>query len=373
MYLMHKDIVVAKIEVNQNRPYRVNEIYQPEEMPVGTIGDIGFASRNIMRWHSKRAIPIGRINSDKIEDKLGSVDELSIKSYGLSLTDSYWYKDENSDLQWKDVNFYENGFVPDLLLLKKGLLDHQHIGPDYTTNGCLDKFWIYQNGVPYLIKAGGLNPHDRILAANEVVAYRIANRLQLDAVPYEKAEIDNEIFCACPSFIKNDKEEFVTLTQLEMQLDTHDDNYIIRDYLEKKGFQTYLDNLASFDILIHNHDRHLDNGGLIRNTQTKEYIKPCPIFDSGSCLNWHNIDVGTDNMRPFESCIKEYASHIKNPIVIDNTNDLIDIIQSVYREFNISDKQTQIATKELLNGCDILHSVQEVEIEEMDGFDPTED
>lgn len=97
MYLMHKDNMIAKLNIMNGKPYEVEEIYKADEMPFGTIGDIDFATQNIILWHCGRTIPYGRLNLDKIEEKIGNVDDLSIKSYGLSLTDCYWFDTPHSE------------------------------------------------------------------------------------------------------------------------------------------------------------------------------------------------------------------------------------------------------------------------------------
>lgn len=355
MYLMHKDIVVADISLFNNVPITVNKIYQKDELPVGLIGDEDFASCNITEWHSKRVIPAGRVDLSSICQKLNSTaDELSIRSLGLSLTDAYWYKPVDSNLTWKDVNFYDNGFIPDLLLLDNGELKEIHRSPDYTTNGCLKKFWICQNGQAFLIKSGGFDEQTYLLAANEVVAYKIANRLKIDAVPYEQTMIGERKYCVCPSFIKSDSEEFVPLSAIEMQLETHGDNFLIRRFLQEQGLKAYLDQLGTLDILLHNYDRHLDNAGLIRDTETKEYLRACPIFDTGSCLNWNGCANEACNMAPFESDMYDYASSIDLPEEIPPLEELTAIIREVYAEYDISEHQTERAVTELTTGYQII-------------------
>lgn len=364
MYLMHKDDMIAKLNIMNGKPYEVEEIYKADEMPFGTIGDIDFATQNIILWHCGRTIPYGRINLDKIEEKLGNVDDLSIKSYGLSLTDCYWYKPQNSNLSWQDVNFYNNGFQPDLLLLEEKLLDKQHISPDYTTNGVLKKFWMYHDGISFLIKAGGMNKGEKVLAANEVVAYKIANKLNFSSVPYEKLKIKDESFCVCPSFIKNDCEEFISARQIELQLNSHGDQWMLRNFLINNGFGKDLCNMTAFDVLMHNHDRHLDNFGIIRNPDTKEIIRFAPFFDNGSCLNWHDTDVGIENMKPFEKSLQKYTQQIMNAVLMPPVDELEEIVKEVYKEFQISEKQTQIAINELRNGYNIIQE-RNLELEEL--------
>lgn len=353
MYLMHKNEIVAKVSFFDHRPMFVEEIYNKEELPVGLIGDETFASNNITEWNEKRTIPSGRVNLQDICKKTQHTPaELAIKSFGLSITDAYWYKPETSNLTWEDINFYDNGFIPDLLLLKNDDLDELHRSPDYTTNGCLEKYWIYQKGVAYLIKSGTLDGENPILAANEVIAYRIANRLDIPAVPYEKITLGEECYCICPSFIKND-EEFISLSQLEMQLNTHGDNFLIKKYLQEHGFQSYLDDILIMDVLLHNYDRHLDNCGLIRTISTGE-CRPCPIFDTGSSLNWNGYAKDENNMSLFERNIYDYVNTLVTEKPLPAVEELILIIDEVYTDFGLSEFQKNLAMMELQHGYNII-------------------
>ena len=351
---MRENKKVAKIDLFNGKPLNVIELFSPEDMPIGTQGTIDFANKNIMSWHSSRAIPNGRINLNLIENRLGDVKYLSINSLGLSLTDHYWYREENSNITWEDVNFFDNDFNPDLFLLKNNLLDKQHLSPDYTTNGTLEKFWVICENKPYLMKAGGFNEGDKILAANEVAAYRIASILNIPATPYQKAEYNGVSYCICPSFIDSRNEEFVPLRHIEMQLDTQNNSFLVRDYLDKLGFSDYIDNLAIFNILIHNHDCHFDNAGLIRDVNTNEFIKECKLFDNGTSLNWNNIHIGSNNMKPFEQSLMDYANTINTTIELPDISKLELIITETYKEFEIGNKQTDIAITELNNGYDMV-------------------
>ena len=41
---------------------------------------------------------------------ISSPEELLNKAYALSLSDQYWLKEENSNVEWKDINFFTNDF-----------------------------------------------------------------------------------------------------------------------------------------------------------------------------------------------------------------------------------------------------------------------
>lgn len=79
--------------------------------------------------------------------------------------------------------------------------------PDYRTNGCLPKSWILQDGIPILVKDAA--PGNSRMSANEVVAYEIACKCEIDHAIYFPYEANEKIYCGTPCFISNDCEEFV--------------------------------------------------------------------------------------------------------------------------------------------------------------------
>ena len=54
------------------------------------------------------------------EMDLNSSVELLERCFGLSLSDLYWVKEENLDINWKDINFFENDFSEDMGKLLMG-------------------------------------------------------------------------------------------------------------------------------------------------------------------------------------------------------------------------------------------------------------
>nr|WP_245746201.1 hypothetical protein [Evansella caseinilytica] len=56
------------------------------------------------------------------------------------------------------------------------------------------------------------------------------------------------------------------------------------DALGIPGIVNALDRMIVVDYLIANEDRHQNNFGVIRNTETLESIGAAPIYDSGSSL-----------------------------------------------------------------------------------------
>ncbi len=67
-----------------------------------------------------------------------------------------------------------------------------------------------------------------------------------------------------------------------------DDYYIYLNTLKSKNVpnaEEYLQKMLMLDYILLNEDRHLNNFGIIRDVQTLEWKRICPIFDTGRSMN----------------------------------------------------------------------------------------
>lgn len=357
MYLYHKNNIVAKLMMYQGQPVGIEEVYNQDLLPVGMNGDLDFADRNFMDWNGQRVIPDGRINIDIIREKLGNIVELSAKSMGLSLTDCYWFSSEQNKepLFWENINFHDNGFVSDILLLKQGQLSVQHRSPDYTTGGVLEKFWFYNNGRSYLAKIGTMPgvQDEPVLAANEVIVSRIANKLGISCVEYAPINIGNEIGCVSQCFARRN-EDIVSAQSIAYQMDTYDNNKVMR-YIRNLGFSEDIDKMIILHSLIGNHDAHLSNFALAMDADTREYTRFIPLYDNGNCLGWNRIQYQNLMMKPLNKKPSNYIQNSNTFIELPKLETLTEDIYDVYEEYHISNIQTQIAINMLTEGYETVN------------------
>ncbi len=161
--LMHKNISVALLELDENTGFilKVNELYDEKHLPYGIKVKNGIADRTALNdWWVNRSIPASRSGIMRALEvlKMNSTRMLLLRCFGLSLSDQYWIKPQNSNLQWSKINFFENSFsevVGDVLLGKTdrtGNLDFS--SPDNTSDGCLKKRWKIVGGKRCLFKSG---------------------------------------------------------------------------------------------------------------------------------------------------------------------------------------------------------------------------
>lgn len=245
-------------------------------------------------WFKGRGIPSWRDDLDLLLAKLNitSSFELLDKAFGLSLSDQYWVKPTDSNIQYKDINFFEHDFEDSEFTNATfgneldSSIKISLISPNNTTDGRLKKTWVIENGKRYLLKGGFKN--EVMQPFNEVLASMICERLGFDHVCYTLDVVNDKVVSKCECFINTDT-ELIPAHQILQGLIEKENAY--EEYikiLEDKGINNVrekLENMFILDYLILNEDRHLNNFGIIRDVNTLKWIDIAPIFDNGQSLN----------------------------------------------------------------------------------------
>lgn len=251
---------------------------------------------------STRMISTGRHDAKDILSALGmeSPLELSLRAYGLSLTDCYWYRPQGCTLKWKDVScfgrkwdtrFGEAILSRDYDLLKKA----DPLTPDCTLGGITTKAWLQKNGRPVMLKAE--NCEDAFITRAELLSAQLAKRLldENDRVDYRQEQFAGRRFIACDCMI-SDNEEFVPAQQLISLLgwkngyDTFKqiskDSKLLKEFTDKavslgvSGTAAYFAKIAIVFNLSLGGDSHFMNFGFIRDLDTLK-LRTAPLFDRG--------------------------------------------------------------------------------------------
>jgi len=307
--LMNKNWELAKIELSSGgKINEIKDIYNTKAFPVGVIRKDLTASfmlkevkRNLDEWWQKRTIPSSRQGLIAVlqEFNVDTTSILAMKALGLSLSDQYWIKPLNSNLTWDKVNFFNNDFSNDIgeaffnpNFIKENI---DFISPDNTSDGWLRKKWIILNATRCLIKAGS-DPY-RQEPFNEIIASTIMEKLNTaSSVKYKFFKDEEQGICSvCKNFITEDTELVsgyaLSKTYSRDKNTSVYDHYIdIAEKMDIPGVKNYFDSLIVLDYIIANTDRHHSNFGFIRDVNTLTYLKPAPIFDSGTSL-WHNYSI----------------------------------------------------------------------------------
>ena len=299
--LMHKDIPVADLTLDEatGSMQRIDVLLHGVHLPVGVSVRHGVADRAALNdWWEDRSIPASRSGLREALETLGVASSklLLTRCYGLSLSDHYWIKPAGSELTWHNVNFFENPFsedVGDALFGAPSKKDHfDFSSPDNTSDGFLKKRWKILDGKCCLIKAG--SPPFLQQPFNEVIATKIADRLEICHIPYTVMWENGVPYSVCVDFVTPDTELIPAWRVMQIQKKDNQTSVYqhYRNCCEALGVHNVahaLGQMIVLDYLIANEDRHLNNFGLLRNPDTLEWLGPAPIYDSGSSLGYNRL------------------------------------------------------------------------------------
>lgn len=307
--LMNKNMPVVELELDDDTAtiLKVIKNYELDFLPVGIDVKTGIPNKKeLNEWWLGRSIPASRLGLRTALEQLGVQypEQLLLRCYGLSLSDQYWMKPVDSELEWKNINFFENDFSDDvgnILFGEPAAQDIDLMSPCNTSDGWLKKKWKIIDKKRCLIKAGS-NPYMQE-PINEVFGTRLHQRRGCkNYVPYKVLLEDGVPYCVCENFI-NINTELVSAVNInrsikkDSQFTSYEHFLNACDRLGIPGMKEFLDYVLVFDYLMANTDRHFGNLGAIRNAETLEWVGPAPIFDSGTSL-WH--DKLTKAINPLE-------------------------------------------------------------------------
>ncbi len=298
----------------------------------------------LTNWFKGRGIPSFRDDLDLLLAKLNvtTAEELLDKALGLSLSDQYWIKPYDSNIEYKDINFFEHDFnsADFTNITFSDSNDYSSkislISPNNTTDGRLKKTWIIDNHKRYLVKGGYKN--EVMQPFNEVLASMICERLGFYHTKYQIDVIANKIVSKCECFVNTDT-ELIPAHQIlhnNCQKENAYEDYI--NILENNGIakaREKIEDMFILDYIIMNEDRHLNNFGIIRDVNTLRWLDVAPIFDNGQALNildYNDEEVIINGQGRFfynVSDFDEILAHIKNSKRVD-----ISKLDGVVEEFD---------------------------------------
>ena len=313
--------------------------------------------------------------------------ELLDKAHGLSLSDQYWIKDINSNIEWEDINFFEHdfqfaNFLEASLSPRSSNKQPEIHSPNNTTDGMLPKSWIIENGKRVLVKRT-FEPSNQE-PFNEWLASEISERLGFDYCPYKIDVIDNKLVSKCDNFL-NKNQEIISAYDIynTKQKPNHvnDFNHYIQ-ILKENGIENareQLENMIILDYLTMNYDRHMKNFGIIRNVQTLKWEKTTPLFDNGQSMNCDTItsqmNFNNGEGKLFYDTHKKFS---KYPNLItdfsrfdfNNLNDLPEKFKEVliqYKEYAYMDENR---INKLVNGLEMrIDKIKEVQKQRTKNWD----
>lgn len=332
--LMHKRAPVIELDLDNETGFiqKIGAAFAPEHLPVGVGMKNGIADRAALNtWWTDRSIPASRSGVREAMETLQITDTkmLLIRCFGLSLSDQYWIRPENSELTWEKINFFENDFsddIGDVLFGADKKPDPLNFSsPDNTSDGNLKKRWKIIDGKRCLVK-GGSNPY-RQQPLNEVIASEIMRRLNIPHVPYTVTWNKGAPYSVCEDFVSEDTELVPAWRIIQTKKQPNNKSMYqhfvdCADALGIPNVKEFLDRMIVLDYIIANEDRHLNNFGAIRNAETLRWIGMAPIYDSGSSLGY---DKSVPMMRDGSEVVcKPFKRHHEEQLKLVSSFDWID-------------------------------------------------
>ncbi|MDR0909558.1 MAG: hypothetical protein LBM77_07310 [Spirochaetaceae bacterium] len=294
--LMHKKEPVSLLNITtqgRNAVLKAETVYNKSLIPPGIYNPNGILNmKNLSIWFFSRGIPATRDGLSEALPLLNAEDshEILLRSHGLSLTDHYWFQKPEENLDWSEINFFQNDFSDDIGKALFGKipksLNIDFNSPDAASAGNLKKRWTIHNGIRKLIKGGEGSFFQEPF--NEQIASWVMDRLGLENTKYTIGWENNEPLCICSDFVDINT-EFISATFIANLLKKRNDDSFYEHYItccSAYGIDARpsLDKMLVADYIIGNRDRHLNNFGIIRNADNLQWIKPAPVYDSGASL-----------------------------------------------------------------------------------------
>lgn len=289
--LMHKDDVVASLQLDDlsGAILKVTPSASPELLPLG--GSQGADS--LRKWWLRRAVPISQGNIAALlqQEGIPSTQSLLVRNLGLSLSDHYWIRPQKSDLTWKDVSPFSNAFGD----LSETASAHFH-SPEAALQGDLIKKWLIVDDTRCLLKGNrGANSQQSL---NEVLASMLHEKQgfanHVHYLPVKLTGSASEQYgCICEDFASETLEfipaiDVVDSEKKDNAVSTYEHFiHVCTEYgLSEQEVRGFLEYQVLTDFVLTNTDRHLNNFGILRDSQTLKFVRMAPIFDSGNSMFW---------------------------------------------------------------------------------------
>ena len=236
-------------------------------------------TRKVEGWLASRAIDSHRVNSRLLKKALrlkGADDvQTALAVNAATVTDRYWFREENSSAVYDDIRFKENYF--DQLALRgdpDSFSREPSRTPELTNTGSFEKCWKLIDGKWWMYK----NCNENELFS-EMFICLLGEKLGFNMAHYE---IDGP-YIRSEDFTEGAKVNFEPIRSL---VDDDDDYQICFSTLKEislKLAEEYL-SLIWMDTVCYNMDRHTENFGLLRDVETGKILSLAPNYDNNIAL-----------------------------------------------------------------------------------------
>ena len=308
--LMCRNHEIAEFTWNHNRQAVTGKtrIIDAGHAPLMSVDPYGNITRDRLSiWFKNRGIPDFRPDAVERLRAVGfpSAASLMASGFGASLSDQYWIRPAGSISTWSDVNCFENDFseelgklllphdassVPSLIEKIRSNADILASSPDAALNGNLPKRWTIKDGQRVLVKSGRASGRFQE-PFNEKITSMLCSQL-LDEDDYVTYELEEGGFMKWASRCKpmtDQATEFVPAYALLCSSKRPSDLGLYNFHVSACAahgldVREDVEKMLIIDYLMANFDRHWNNFGVLIDSESREWLRAAPVFDTGEAL-----------------------------------------------------------------------------------------
>ncbi len=262
-----------------------NEFDEPEFTEIEWLSDyrpIGYGK--LYDYLARRQAPKHRRHIKELLERYGCDDlEGFIRvTHALSLNDTFWVRQADSDLIWDGVSLYRNEF--DTLVSEAAFdgtvseTDLSSTSPEFGTDGYYAKCWIRDGEGIWLYKSGSaLNVIEPV---SEYLVSQIARHICPNSVEYELDIYHEKLVSKCALFTNED----TGLAKAAAVFRGEQTVPALLDYCRSLGCDDDFRRMCILDALTLNPDRHYGNFGFLFDNKTMAISAMAPVFDNNRAL-----------------------------------------------------------------------------------------
>lgn len=276
-FLMNKDIVTMSLDDCT--------VFNKQWLPNALNTNYIFINK-VNNWLNHRALSLNRENAEKLYQAVGlprdkSGLELFKLTHGLSINDNFWVASESEigKIKYKDINLYTNSLNNAMYLVAlKGenySLTGNSLSAEFTGQGMFPKCFVREQDGIYIYKSG-----ENLDIIREVYAAFIAKLLGLRTVDYQyTVKFDRN--CTRSKIMTNldfSWESALSLIDFGIEGFKSIQNFAL------DRFKHDLSNMAIFDGIVLNMDRHMKNWSFLVDNSTNKIVGLAPSYDYNKCF-----------------------------------------------------------------------------------------
>ena len=375
--LMHKNKIVAKFDCS-NFYVKNIEIVNGMLMPFIVTDNEKTNNAVFLDWKKSRPKPCMPQNfTNPVLSQIGQTYEDISDFVCASLTDCYWFKPENLEIKWEDVNYFKNKIIDNQNIIKIEDKIHKYTDSTKYLQKVFDKNKTYRRFIKYftldtegdycIVKTCDVC-NNGLDVFNEVIGNILEEALDIEGAQYYiypynfecEGNIYNIPLAVCKLFVQDDTKEMVTLSSLSKIGDLSSFNTY--EYLISLGFKEELNKMIVLDYLLLNPDRSFDNMAIIRDSETLTFKNLAPIYDCGAAFNYFGNQIENDDTDYSLPFLKRHSRQIElvddfSFVDFEALDEAVKTVDALISYSALSSMQKEKIIKTLIKRIDSLKNI----------------